>query len=279
MKVLAIGASRNIGYHACKRLLESGATVTFLLRKPEVFDDDDEIKGFVATGHARLIKGNAMSKDDVAQAWKEAARGDDGAPVEYVLFSVGISPSEGGISLTKGITFSTPNTVTQCLLNVFATLPLDDPQPRVITISSNGLTHKSHSALPLALKPIYGWMLQMPHRDKCGAEEVTAHCAGWEWDPRDSPGADILGEKWEARLPGRGEVKGVVVVRPALLSNGECMGDKGPRRCGKPPYRVKAEGDVSGAWTISRKDVAHFMVEGIMKNWSEWEGKRVSIAY
>ena len=77
MNILAIGASRNIGYMSAVRLLgtplhskqketligiaEKGATVTFLLRNPSVFDADEAIQRFVRSGRAKLLKGNATS--------------------------------------------------------------------------------------------------------------------------------------------------------------------------------------------------------------------------
>lgn len=169
---------------------------------------------------------------------------------------------------------SPPNLVTQALLNCLETLPT--PTPKIIIISSTGLTRSSHKNLPLPLKPLYGYFLQVPHKDKCGAEEVLAHCAGWPWDKRDSAGPDILGDEWEKRVSRYDRLKSLVVIRPALLTDGTCRADQ--TTSGKDAYRVSV-GDVEGGWTISRKDVAHFLVEGVAKHWDNWEGKCVSIAY
>ena len=92
---------------------------------------------------------------------------------------------------------------------------------------------------------------------------------------------DILGSGWKDSLPEPGSMKDVVVIRPALLVDGECKADKVKagkgKEAGKEPYRVK-EGDIGG-WTVSRKDVAHFVVEGALGDWQKWGGKCVSIAY
>ncbi|KAG0691787.1 hypothetical protein DFH29DRAFT_975621 [Suillus ampliporus] len=273
-KVLVIGGSRNIGYYSAVRLLALGATVTFLLRSPGVFDQDETIQNYVKKGKARLIQGDALVKNDVSRAWSEAQhhQGDDSnsRPVDFLIFTVGGTPH---FSLTKGATIIPPNLVTQSLLNVLETLP--SPHPKIITISSAGLTRASHKSLPLLLKPIYSYLLSFPHKDKCGAEEAIAHSAGWEWDLRDSPGDEILGADWMNRVP-TGELKSIVVVRPAMFTDGECRADvKGK---GSEAYRVK-EGDLKSSWTVSRKDVAHFLVEGVVRHWEEWEGKCVSIAY
>ena len=284
-KVLTIGGSRNIGYFSSLRLLgtsipsvvnstsfnvlsiEKGATVTFLLRKPTVFDQDESIQDYIKLGKARLIKGDALVKSDVANAWTEAAKGNGNPHVDILLFTVGGLPK---FKLTKGFIIHPHNLVTQSLLNTLSTLP-STPQPKVITISSTGLTKKSHRNLPWALKPFYAYFLAVPHRDKVGAERAVAYCAGWGWDTEveGEVGDDIMGEGWIGSdgLPKPGTFKNIVVVRPALLTDGDAKG----------AYRVE-EGDIRG-WTVSRKDVAHFVVEGVLANWGQWCNKCVGIAY
>lgn len=270
LKVLTIGGSRNIGYYSSMRLLNSGATVTFLLRSPTAFANDQAIQTFVTSGKARLVQGDALVKEDVQRAWTEAGKGDDNRPVDLLVFTVGGTPQ---FKLTQGFVIS-PNLVTQALLNCLETLPT--PTPKIVTISSTGLTRSSHKNLPLLLKLFYRYFLQVPHKDKCGAEEVLAHCTGWPWDKHDSAGPNILGDGWERRVPTHGWLKSLVVIRPALLTDGSCRADK--TTSGKDAYRVRV-GDVEGGWTISRKGVAHFLVEAITKHWDNWEGKCVSIAY
>ena len=104
-------------------------------------------------------------------------------------------------------------------------------------------------------------------------ERAVAYAAGWEWR-NEEPQSDILSAGWKDRFPDPGFLKRVVILRPAMFTDGECRGDKS----GKAGYRV-SEADLSGSYTISRKDVAHFIVEGILKEWERWEGKRASIAY
>ncbi|KAJ3514207.1 hypothetical protein NLJ89_g2500 [Agrocybe chaxingu] len=276
LNVLAIGSSRNIGYFSSIRLLDSGATVTFLLRSPAVFDADETIQKYVKAGKARLLKGDALVKEDVQRAWDEARK--DG-PVDVLLFTVGGTPK---FSLTKGAVIEPANLVTQSLFNALCTLPTSQPQPRIITISSTGLTRTSHADLPFALKPVYSYLLAVPHKDKVGAERLVSHCAGWTWNTKDDgePGDEIMGEEWKKRegLPAEGSLKRFLVIRPALLTDGECKAeDEKEKKKGKPAYRV-SEGELGG-WTVSRKDVAHFVADAILNRWSEYENKRVSIAY
>lgn len=88
------------------------------------------------------------------------------------------------------------------------------------------------------------------------------------------PEEHILSEKWDETegLPGKGELKRVVIVRPALLTDGEC----------KEKYRLRSERDlaVKGGYTVSRQDVAHFIAERLLgEEWDALEGKGVNVAY
>ncbi|RDB18788.1 hypothetical protein Hypma_014592 [Hypsizygus marmoreus] len=282
--ILTIGGSRNIGYFSSVRFLDAGHTVTFLLRSPSVFDKDEKIQSYVKSGKAFLVKGDALIKDDMQRAWTEAATRSPSGIVDILLFTVGGTPK---FHLTKGFVITPFNLVTQSLFNVLTTMPQQQPAPKLITISSTGLTRTSHASLPLPLKPLYGYFLAVPHKDKVGAERVIAHCAGWDWNTKDDgePGDDVMGgSEWKERegLPAPGTLKRILVVRPALLTDGECAaekeveGKKGKGK-GKPPYRVSEE--ELGRWTISRKDVAHFVFDAALNRWDEFEGKRVSIAY
>ncbi|KAG8217945.1 hypothetical protein J3R82DRAFT_6115 [Butyriboletus roseoflavus] len=154
IKVLTIGGSRNIGYFSSVRLLDLGATVTFLLRKPSVFDNDETVQKYVRAGKARLVQGDALVKEDVERAWT-AAQGDDSKPVDFLVFTVGGTPQ---FKLTKGFVVSPPNLVTQSLLHCLETLPT--PHPNIITISSAGITRIGHEKLPFLLKPV----LRLPPR-------------------------------------------------------------------------------------------------------------------
>ncbi|KAF9478504.1 hypothetical protein BDN70DRAFT_879943 [Pholiota conissans] len=272
LNVLSVGGSRNIGYFSAIRLLESGANVTFLLRSPTIFDSDETIQKYVKLGKARLLEGNALVREDVQRAWDEAGKE---SPVDLLLFTVGGTPK---FSLTHGFVITPSTLVTDCLFNVLATMPKTEPQPRIITISSTGLTRSSHAALPLPLKPMYSYLLAAPHKDKVGAERLIRYCAGWPWNAEDGePDEEIMGPNWKELpgLPAEGSLKHVLVIRPALLTDGECKAEK-PGKKG-PAYRVSEE--ELGAWTVSRKDVAHFIADAVLHRWSEFENKCVSIAY
>jgi NAD(P)-dependent dehydrogenase (short-subunit alcohol dehydrogenase family) len=87
MKFFALGASRNIGYGAALRLMKAGHSFTFLLRNPSVFDGDANMTPYIASKQAQIVKGDALSLEDIQNAWKEAEA--DGVPIDYVIYSVG----------------------------------------------------------------------------------------------------------------------------------------------------------------------------------------------
>jgi hypothetical protein len=142
-------------------------------------------------------------------------------------------------------------------------------------VSSIGLTKKAHASVPLALKPLYSYGLDGPHRDKLGAEQVLAHVAGLPWDEEDSQGEDILGRKdWRERsgMPSGGSLsQKVVIVRPALLTDGKCLADTTENA-----YRVSEQ--ELGGYTISRRDTAHFLVQ-IAEKYEEYAGKALNVGY
>ncbi|PSR73875.1 hypothetical protein PHLCEN_2v10295 [Hermanssonia centrifuga] len=279
LNVYAIGASRNIGYYTALRLLEKGATVTFLLRSPTVFNEDAVIQSYVQAGTARLVKGDALNAEDVAQGWEKAI--ESSQHVDLVLFTVGECGTPT-LTLTKGAVLTTADLCTHAILNVLRTIPPShraaSSQPKIIAISSTGLTPSSHAHHPLPIRALYSWLLPQIHADKLGLERVLAYCAGWEWKAEDGePREDILPAGWTGQpgTPEQGELKQVLVVRPAMLTDGGCKADKKAGRA----YRVGEEDLKNNGYTVSRRDVAHFIVEGALPDWTRWGGKRMSIAY
>lgn len=73
--------------------------------------------------------------------------------------------------------------------------------------------------------------------------------------------------------------KYALIVRPAVLMRRRCRGDE---TRSSTPYRIQEEftlRDRGGGWTISKRDVAHFIVEKALEEWNIWGGRRVRIAY
>ncbi|PPR02059.1 hypothetical protein CVT24_011158 [Panaeolus cyanescens] len=261
LNIVVIGGSRNIGYWTSLQFLKNTpSTVTFLLRNPSVFDEDSEIQTYVKSGQARLVKGDALSPEDMKNLWSEATKE---RPIDVILFTVGFTGNPKFHPL-KGFLINPANLVTQALLNVLCTVPQTPALPKVVTLSTLGVTSTSRSASPLLLKPLYGYLIAPAMDDKLGMERVIAHCAGWEWNLKDGePSDEIMGADWR---------------NPALLTDGECLADgESTKQSGKKPYRAVV-GDVAG-YTVSRKDVAHFVYEILTEKWQEFGGKQVGISY
>ncbi|KAF9532813.1 hypothetical protein CPB83DRAFT_784048 [Crepidotus variabilis] len=281
LNVLAAGASRHIGYHTSVRLLEAGATVTFLLRSPEVFDGDEVIQKYVKDGKAKLFKGDALVEDDVRSVWAEASKEQ---PVDLLLFTVGFNGSPS-FSLTKGVQIKPANLATQCLFNILCGIPKTEPNSssgsklKLITLSSIGASRSARAKLPIHYKMLYGYLIAGPLIDKLGMERVAAHVSGQEWDVQGDgePDEDIMGPSWRERqgLPAPGTLESVV-IRAGTLNDGECRADN--VEAGRKPYRFVIDKDqVSGS--ISRKDVAHFAFDLITKRWDELKNHTVNVAY
>ena len=169
------------------------------------------------------------------------------------------------------------NLVTASLLNVLSTYPASaSPAPKLVAITSVGLSPRSHAKLPLVLRPVYS-IAWSPHDDKYGCEYLLMHALGRPWPTEDPvPKKGIMPESWKEKLGQNGaKWDQVVVLKPALLTDGSCKADSAGD--GKPPYRLSEE-DLS-AYRISRKDVAHFIAEQLLSDWEKWSGKFIRMAY
>jgi NAD(P)-dependent dehydrogenase (short-subunit alcohol dehydrogenase family) len=279
VKVFALGASRNIGYYAALDLLRKGNTFIFFVRNPTPLENDPEVQPYLQSKHAKLIRGDALNEADVTSAWNEAMA--DGVPIDYVLFSVGtflqtkpyrhsqyLLPTGGtpSFSLTKGFVVTPPNLCTHSLLNTLIAIAQAKARPRVIAVTSQGITKEGHRNLPLPLRLLYATM-EVPHIDKHGMEQLAAYCDGRTWTDTDHTGT-LLPDTWKQTLgEDEGWLKTIVVVRPALLTDGV---EKGKYRVGE---------SLKSAYTISRRDVAHFIAGRLMEDWDEFQGKAAVVGY
>ena len=309
MKVLALGASRNIEYHASLRLLERGDTVTFLLRSTEAFEKDPVMAPHIGSGKARLVQGDAMKEEGVKRAWASACLATSGSSpsdegqVDLLLVTISESTipdfklasssiladtyptgaTKGSFHPFNGVLINPADICTRTILNALSTCP-ESTTPRIVALSTTGLG-SNHDALPFVYKPLYGWMLSAPH-----VVRPKPSSLGFHSNPRrvlqDKLGLErvlhhVNGRQWtektskERILPAGWEKRlpnwhfETVIVRPALLTDGDC----------KMTYRV-GEGDINSAYyKIRRQDVAHFIIEGLLLNWAKWSGKTVSISY
>jgi hypothetical protein len=124
--------------------------------------------------------------------------------------------------------------------------------PRLVFLSTTGISDAGRD-IPLAMVPLYHWVLFTPHKDKKRMEELVVECE----------------RRW-------------VLVRPSLLVD---MRQKGPEfvRVGIEVPGVAIEKRVEKkevGYTITRADVGCWIYEECIKgDGGKWEGKMVSITY
>ncbi|KAG8806110.1 hypothetical protein FRC17_005170 [Serendipita sp. 399] len=265
MHIFALGASRNIGYHASLRLLSKGNTVTFVLRNPSTLEADEALKEYISSGKARLVKGDALSSDDIKAAWLGAVAV---SPVDLIMFTVGATAAS--FSLWEGFVINPRDLCTRSLLTlikaIHSAMP-EHPIPRLVVLSSTGLTRESKAVLPYILRPLYGWLLHVPHDDKKGMEAVVFEGWGKPYEAGELPGETVLPSGWKEGLPSQnGEwAKESVIIRAALLM------DSAPRE----RYRAQV-GDFTTTW-IARRDVSHFIAERLVNEWETFGGNVVTV--
>ena len=120
------------------------------------------------------------------------------------------------------------------------------------------------------MKPVYGIVLQVPGADKLAMERLIGNAAGQPAWGDDSPpeAGEVTEQPWLS----------AVIVRAATLTDGECRGDDAKiRGSGKQPYRT---GELlPSSYTVSRKDVAHFIVEDAIPHFDKYKGRIVDVGY
>jgi len=297
------------------RTTDHGHSATLLLRNANTFDNDERMQPHVESGRAQLVLGDALVLDDVKRAWEKAT--DFGRVVDYVVFSIGegvyldevnhpsstqlhttigATPDMSSFKLTKGFTINPPNITTKGILNVLCTMPESIPLPKFIAAASIGVT--KDSPLPLVYKPLYAYLLREPHADKLGLERVLAHVSGREWGDRE-PRVEITtvdGVEWQDRkgLPKSGSIE-VLVLRLPMLVEPKHKSTPSPAATQpgdasqpsaaagneteeeKLKYRVGGS-ELGGTYTISRDEVAHFVVETVVKSWDQFKGKAITVS-
>ena len=202
----------------------------------------------------------------------------------------------GSFKVTKGFVINPPNITTKAILNVLCTMPESTSRPKIVAITSIGVT--KDSPLPFVYKPLYGYLLRGPHADKLGLERVLAHASGRKWEDKE-PREDLTtmdGVKWQDRtgLPAPGSLE-VLVIRPPMFVESKQKSTPPPAATASQPsgenepeaskkeaeevlkYRVGGS-ELGGTYTISREELGHFIAENVVKNWDKFKGKAVTVS-
>lgn len=127
--------------------------------------------------------------------------------------------------------------------------------PFLIALSTTGISHVKRD-LPIAMMPMYHWMLKVPHDDKAAMEQLIVDEA--------------------QRDDAERALAGYVIVRPSLLTDGDAGKGSDLKK-----VRVGVEDAPAVGYTISREDVGQWVFEYLVKKGRECEyaGKAVTITY
>ena len=143
--------------------------------------------------------------------------------------------------------------------NILSALALLQPSPKplVLVLSTTGVSSGPRD-VPLAFYPFYKTLLINPHKDKIAMEKTLTDAIANAHSPETET------ETW---------IRGFVIVRASLLTNGPALG--------KAKVRVGSEAKPAVGYTISREDVGQWVFENVI--WDEsrdqWAGEKVSLTY
>ncbi len=129
--------------------------------------------------------------------------------------------------------------------------PLPSPAPRIIFISTTGVD-AGMTDVPCLMRPIYRYVLHVPHADK---------------------------QKAESLLEQKPEVKERIIVRAAALTDGTSRGwgQSVDAPHPSPSSHCIAQEGKSRGYTISRRDVGEFVAMQAAQT-SKWVNKSVVIS-
>ncbi len=132
-------------------------------------------------------------------------------------------------------------------------LPYQSKKPLLVALSTTGISSQGRD-IPLAMIPLYHWLLAVPHKDKKAMETLLLNEMAKSADER--------------------AINDFVVVRPSLLTDGP--------RLGTEKVRVGEESKKPAVgYTISREDVGGWIFNEIVNGdgKDKYAGEMVSITY
>ena len=210
--------------------------------------------------HLTIIEGDIRDQHSVAKTLAPPSKSTNGtanAAVQLIISGIGRPPIFSPNPLNP--TFDDP-TICQdavsSILSALQSLPSSPKKPLIVALSTTGISSQGRD-IPIAMVPLYHWLLAVPHKDKKAMEGL------------------LLAEMTKA-VPERA-IEDFVIIRPSLLTDG--------KRLGTEKVRVGEEGKEAAkpavGYTISRDDVGGWIFDEIVKGagGKKFGGKMVSITY
>lgn len=227
------GATGGCGLACLQLCLDAGYNCVALCRTPSKLSH-------LISPNLTIIEGDIKDLSSVTKTLTSPRLAD------IVIFSVGAMPVFKPNPLRP--TLTDPSicqdgmaSVLQCANQVYGEVDGAKTGPLIVAVSTTGISDQGRD-IPLAVIPLYHWMLPVPHHDKKAMENAL-----------------------------KGSGRKFVIVRPSLLTNGEALGVQRIRE------GIEGEKFAIG-YTISRKDVGNWIFERCIKG-QELDGKAVGITY
>lgn len=130
-------------------------------------------------------------------------------------------------------------------------------KPTLVVISTTGISDSGRD-VPLAMLPLYHWLLPIPHKDKKMVEKLLVEEVKGGGADASSPSSSSYSSSSSSAA-----IENFVAVRPSLLTNGRAVGF-GAIRAGIDS-KGKLDNDAIG-YTISRADVGGWIFEGLVED-------------
>jgi len=217
LKIAFFGATGGCCRAALMEVLRAGHLARALLRTPSKLTPLEE--GCPAE-NLTIVQGDIRDVQKV----KEVIDGCDvimsgiGCYVKFVKFRP--------VLLDPNLCKDALDTITSAMTQV------ERPPKRLIVVSTTGLDKRRD--IPIAMVPLYRWLLHEPHEDKRKMEEAVINA-----------GKAGIVDEW-------------IIVRAALLTNG-------------PKTEKYHAGKGIRGYTVSRNDVGHFLSQNLVSK--EWVGE------
>ncbi|KAG4433364.1 hypothetical protein IFR05_011148 [Cadophora sp. M221] len=251
-KTVAIfGATGGTGLASLKLALKAGNSVNVLARTPSKLGDL-----LSQYPNLHIVKGDIH---DIAAI--KSTLTFNNRVVDIVISAIGMVIELAGLGFSsKDPTICADGTkaILSALSQLEAekTVQIPSGGPEFALLSTTGISEKGRD-IPIAMMPMYHWMLSVPHKDKKKMEDLMIH--------------------------GEGKARKWVMIRPSFLWDGESKGLQKIRVStetpGASPEKRKSE-DVAVGYVIHREDVGLWIVEECVKgDGSKWHGKMVTLTY
>ncbi|KAI9793258.1 MAG: hypothetical protein M1816_000679 [Peltula sp. TS41687] len=281
----ALALSLRAGYH-CTALVRNRTKLQTLLSSLDVSAEH--------LSNLTITEGDIHSPPAVSQTLQVQVANNNHHPkiVDLIISGLGSVPKFTPNPLRPTLVDPTIcETGTRAILDCLSSLVNQDQahdekmeRPLFVTISTTGVSSQTRD-VPYLMMPLYHWMLAVPHQDKKAMEKILI---------------DAVSDGGGGQAPP--PIRGFVVVRPSLFTDGPALG-KGRVKVGwEVAKRAGAEDENDGGggekgrpaigYTISRADVGAWIFRELIDagdhhggdddgqgQRERWRGRMVTLTY